>query len=476
MLAVGALAAGVVANIVASRMQPTYVAQARLLVGPINGDKDTLLASGQLARTYGELATSRPVLESVITSSGAPTTVRRLAEDVKTTSNDVNRIVTVSVEDPAPATAAALANAIATRLREISTATSSKDAAALDALRRQPEIAALGTRARAGVQAAAERVLQQNAGRIEVVEPAARPTDSNGPRVALLTILAALAGLIAAAIALYLRAAGTGRAADGERVALPPGLPDLGLVDVPGISSPRTLVVDSRPRSAAAEGYRVLVAKLGLLQQDPAASAIVVVGTEEGWPSAVVAANIAAVLAEARRSVLVIDAGAERASVSGLHRLQRVPGYSELLEQGQGLDGDIDEFATALAPRLRILPQGERPVGLLSEEAARAMLARARRTADLVVIAASPIQRSSAALTWGPVVDGAVLVGGMTRDAERRIHEAAQALSLVRARVFGAVTARRAGWSMRLQRPSTPGGADAEAPGNATDEPTFASR
>src|SRR5215218_1030611 len=345
MLAVGALAAGVIANVVASRMQPTYVAQARLLVGPINGDKDTLLASGQLARTYGELATSRPVLESVITSSGAPTSVRRLAEDVKTTSNDVNRIVTVSVEDPAPATAAALANAIATRLREISTATSSKDAAAL-------------------------------------------------------------AGLIAGAIALYLRAAGTGRAADGERVALPPGLPDLGLVDVPGISSPRTLVVDSRPRSAAAEGYRVLVAKLGLLQQDPAASAIVVVGTEEGWPSAVVAANIAAVLAEARRSVLVIDAGAERASVSGLHRLQRVPGYSELLEQGQGLDGDIDEFATALAPRLRILPQGERPVGLLSEEAARAMLARARRTADLVVIAASPIQRSSAALTWGPVVDG----------------------------------------------------------------------
>ena len=171
MLVVGALAAGVVANIVASRMQPSYAAQARLLVGPINGDKDTLLASGQLARTYAELAKSRPVFESVIKASGVATTVERLAEDVTTTSNDVNRIVTVSVEETDPAAAADLANAIATRLRELSTATSENDSAALDALRRQPEVAALGARARAGVQAAAERVLKQDAGRIEVVEP-----------------------------------------------------------------------------------------------------------------------------------------------------------------------------------------------------------------------------------------------------------------------------------------------------------------
>src|SRR5215208_1836330 len=119
MLVVGALAAGVIANVVASRMQPTYAADARLLVGPINADKDTLLASGQLARTYAELATSRPVLESAITDSGVPTTVRRLTEDVTTTSNDVNRIVTISVEDAGPAAAAALANAIATRLRDL---------------------------------------------------------------------------------------------------------------------------------------------------------------------------------------------------------------------------------------------------------------------------------------------------------------------------------------------------------------------
>ena len=227
MLVVGALAGGVIASVVASRMQPTYVADARLLVGPINGDKDTLLASGQLARTFAELATSRPVLESAITSSAVPTSVPQLTERVTTTSNDVNRIVAISVEDTQPRAAATLANAIATHLRELSTASSEKDAAALDALRRQPEIANLGPRARADVQAAAARVLQQNAGRIEIVEPAEPPADSSGPRVGLLTILGALAGLIVAGIALYLRAVATGRAADTEGVVLPPGAPDL---------------------------------------------------------------------------------------------------------------------------------------------------------------------------------------------------------------------------------------------------------
>lgn len=475
-LLVGALAAGVVANIVASRMQPTYVAQARLLVGPINGDKDTLLASGQLARTYAELATSRPVLQSVIKSSGVPTSVERLTEEVTTTSNDVNRLVTISVEETEPAIAATLANAIATRLRELSTATPEQDAAALDALRRQPEIAALGARARADVQAAAERVLQQDAGRIEIVEPAARPTVSSGPRVGLLTVLAALAGLIVAGIALYVRAAATGRAADREGLVLPPGMPDLGVVDMPRIRSPRALAVRSRPDSAAAERYRVLVAKLGLLQRHPVASAIVVAGTHDEWPGAVVAANVAAVLADARRSVLIIDAGTQRASVSALHGLQRSPGYSELVERPEGLDGAIDARAAGVASRLRIVPRGERPVGLLTEEAARAILDKAREAADVVVIAASPMQQSTAALAWGPVADGTVLVGGLTRDAEHHLQEAAQALSLVGARVLGAVTARRVGWGLPVQLSSTSRRAGTETRESAPDEATFASR
>ena len=302
---------------------------------------------------------------------------------------------------------------------------------------------------------------------------------SSGPRVGLLTVLAALAGLLVAAIAVYLRAAAMGRYTEGEGPALPPGMPDLGLVDLPRRYSPRALAVRTRPDSATAAGYRLLVLKMGLLQQDTSTSAIVVVSAGEGWPAAVVAANVADVLAEAGRSVLIIDAGAERASVTALHRIERSPGYSELVERPQRLDGEIDEFATELAPGLRILPQGQRHVGMLGEETARAMLDRARAAADFVIIAASPMQRSTAALAWGPVADGTVLVGDQARDAEHRIQEAAQALSLVHARVAGAVTARRSGWSLPSlpTGPSAPAGrTGATSAGSAPDEPELASR
>jgi non-specific protein-tyrosine kinase len=174
--------------------------------------------------------------------------------------------------------------------------------------------------------------------------------------------------------------------------------------------------------------------------------------------------------------VLIIDAGTGRASVSALHGFQRFPGYSELVERPEGLDGAIDERAAGVAPRLRIVPRGERPVGLLTEEAARAILDKAREAADVVVISASPMQRSTAALAWGPVADGTVLVGALTRDAEHDIQEAAQALSLVGARVLGAVTARRAGWGVPAQLLSTSGGARTETRETAPDGATFASR
>jgi receptor protein-tyrosine kinase len=474
-LVAGAVAAAMVANIVAARTQPTYDAQARLLVGPINADRDTLLASGQLARTYAELATSRPVLESAIASARASTTAQQLAKHVTTTSNDVNRIVTISVEDTGPQTAATLAEAIAVRLRELSASKSGADIVTLDALRRQPEIASLSPRVRADVQTAANRVLQQTAGRIEIVEPAARPTNSSGPRVGLLTVLAALAGLIVAGIAVYLRALSAGHAGDRDGVVLPRGMPDLGLVEVPRPRSPRALAVLSRPDSVAAERYRLLVAKLGLLRQDPLASAIVVADTEDGWPGAVVAANVAAVLAEAGRSVLVIDAAGGPASVSALHDLEDSSGYSELVRDPDELDGAIGELVRGVAPRLRILPQGRRPVGLLSEELARALLDTARAIADIVVIAAAPMQHSTAALAWGPIADGTVLVGELAPDADHRMEEAAEALSLVHAQVIGGVIARRTGWDVWAQPMFAPDRAAAETRGGAPDEPTSVS-
>ena len=52
-LVLGAVLAGAAAYTIASEAPPTYRGELKLLVGSINGDADTLDASGDLARTAG---------------------------------------------------------------------------------------------------------------------------------------------------------------------------------------------------------------------------------------------------------------------------------------------------------------------------------------------------------------------------------------------------------------------------------------
>ncbi len=102
-----------------SSLTRIYEAEARLLVGPFNTDLNTQRASGQLALTYGELVTSRPMLESVIAELGLTTAVDDLRETVASSPNDVTRILTIRVQDADPAQAAAIANALAAATEEL---------------------------------------------------------------------------------------------------------------------------------------------------------------------------------------------------------------------------------------------------------------------------------------------------------------------------------------------------------------------
>ena len=56
-LIVAAWIAGLTGYLVATTIQPTYEAQVKVLVGPLNTDTDTLRASGLLVQTYAQYVT-----------------------------------------------------------------------------------------------------------------------------------------------------------------------------------------------------------------------------------------------------------------------------------------------------------------------------------------------------------------------------------------------------------------------------------
>jgi len=70
MLIAATVAAAAAGYLTSSRAAPMYEAEVRLLVGPVNTDRDKLRAAGQLAQTYNAFVTSGPVLTATLEKLG----------------------------------------------------------------------------------------------------------------------------------------------------------------------------------------------------------------------------------------------------------------------------------------------------------------------------------------------------------------------------------------------------------------------
>jgi uncharacterized protein involved in exopolysaccharide biosynthesis len=213
LLLAAALAGGLTAWIVASSATKTYEAEAKLLVGPVSGDYPTLQAAGALGRTYAELAHSRRVVAAAARNADIKLTSRQVEKAVSASSNDVTRIVEVRARHQDPEKAAKLAGAVARQLMNLRAKAPIEDVDPVDAIMRDPNLGALKPADLTRVRKAAVHALgSSNAGDIEMIEAPLAPQSAASPRVGLLVILGALAGLLIAGVyALMREGAGGGR-------------------------------------------------------------------------------------------------------------------------------------------------------------------------------------------------------------------------------------------------------------------------
>lgn len=131
----GTLLGAVIAFGVAVIAAPSYTARVTILVTPAstgvpitNGDLQ--LAQG-LTPTFAELATTKTVLDRVISATKVSTDSEHLALDVTTHVPVGTSLLTIGVSNPDPGSAAALANAIATELSTYAAPTGGDASAAL---------------------------------------------------------------------------------------------------------------------------------------------------------------------------------------------------------------------------------------------------------------------------------------------------------------------------------------------------------
>jgi succinoglycan biosynthesis transport protein ExoP len=387
--------------LVANRLPAAYEAEARLLVGPLSSDKDTLSAAGAQARTYAALATTTPMLAATARRSGlgsSAAAVRSKVRDV--TASDVTRLISIRVRDREPARAATIANALAEVLK---------------------------ARAAAGPPV----------GNLHIVESAAAPRTSVGPSASLIVPLAAVAGLLGAfGIVVLVDSLTTAVRTEGDLAAVSP-VAVLGSVNG-ARRGDRPLVMEAEPHSTAAAAYRLLATKISLSNTERPLRSILVLDAHGGHSSGRLAANLAAALAEDGTRVVVIDGG-EQAGVMELFQHEG-KASTEKVQRARPLRiGQLtfDRFRLR-GPRL-IVVQPRKPSEPLYPEQAAETIEHLLTGADLVVLTAPPVDGSASSMVWAHAADATVLVAERDHTKREQMGPAVESLRIAEANVIGTV-------------------------------------
>jgi capsular polysaccharide biosynthesis protein len=397
MIVIAAVAAGVAGYVVASGRAPSYTSRAVLLVGPINTDNaDTLKASGQLAQTYAELASSRPVLDATSRRAGG---VRGLADSVTASASAVTRLLTISVSTRDAALSARIANA---------------EAAVLVAVARQD--AQAPTNAPAAKPATPAKAAPDS-GSLRVVDPADAASSPSGHSALGIALIAAVGGLLGAlGLAVLLDRSGDS-IGDLDELRAVTGAGVLGTIGPAVLAPARGRTVR---RSDEGRRLRLLASKLGAIGER---SLLVVVPDADAAPFT---AHLADALVDTGVRVAVVGGGDEPAGGPA----------AKVLAVGEALASDPADGPSRYVRH----PLGE----ARAPEAARELLDDLLAEADVVLVAAPALQQEPGALMWARVVDGTILALSLERAGRAQLSAVVDNLHLVHARVLGTVVASRA--------------------------------
>ena len=392
----------------ASSVTPVYEADTALLAEARGATVGGHGIASDLVPTYAELVKSVPVLEAAITRLGLPVSPEELAPDVRGESDSETRLLRIRARYRDPSVAVELAEALALELRRF--------------------VHENRPRRRPGEATAAPTV------RLRILERNPNPARVR-PETGLTMEFGAAAGFFAAlAVAMLVEL--RGRRVRDERDLERTGVPVLG-ADGHGRGGPAVSELGPPPRMGL---YELLAARISPSGNGGAPRSLLVLGTQAGDGSAVVALRLAAALAKGGTRVAVLDLGRRREIVrlAGLGgRRPRAAGK----RVGALRHGEVafDRFKVGRS-RLLVLaaPRAAAP-GRTSWEQAEALVGLLHEQADFVVVRAPSLRRSPDALAWARAVDGTALVVRRGRTKRDSVASALESLEHVRTNVIGTV-------------------------------------
>lgn len=463
---------GASAYLFSARQTKLYRATATLIVnqnqsatGITSAD---VQASQQLASTYDSIAISWPVLQAAgkrlglgddSVAIGCPCLLRGGATILTFGAETPvgSQLINVSAVSPSPQTAARGANAVANSLAETVTQSQLGDAGSVEqnvkgqiqalqaaiqktfsdiqSLQAQSQTAGAGQSAAvtalqgqlAQEQSAYSALVTQDeqlilaqaraANVVKLIAPARPPATYFTPRTRLNAGLGSLAGLmLAVTLALVLEYLDdrVQTPVDVERATS--GAPTLGIVErlTPGADSGLTERLVLHPGVSvgrALEAYRLLRSNLEYTFADQPARTFAITSARPGEGKTTTAANIAIVLAQTGKRVLLVDADLRRPALHRLFGLPNTSGFSTLFLLGAPPPAAVSQGTQYEG--LSVLTSGPlppNPAELMSSARMRQIVARLAESAEYVVFDSPPLLAVADGGDIAARVDSVILV------------------------------------------------------------------
>lgn len=278
---------------------------------------------------------------------------------------------------------------------------------------------------------------------IRVIDPAEIPETPIKPKKKLNLLLALITGLMLGVGLAFFFEYLDNTVKTPEEVERYLGLPFLGPVGrfrmEEGRASGNELIVLEQPKSNVAEGLRNIRTNLLFSSPEAARKALMITSTATSEGKTVLAANLAVVLAQTGKRVLLIDADLRKPRINRVFHIDREPGLSNLLIGEATLDSVLRETEVE---NLRVIPAGPippNPSELLGLPTLERLLQEAWEKFDLILFDSPPVMSVTDPLVLASRLDGVILVvkGGYTpRDPIRRV---ISQLSDVNAKMLGVV-------------------------------------
>ncbi|MDF3284679.1 polysaccharide biosynthesis tyrosine autokinase [Gordonia sp. N1V] len=410
---VGALVGALASCFFSLSQTPMYESSAILYVtSGSDGDSQAAyqgsLASQQRVSSYAQLVHSEAVIASALDASGLAMSTADAKKELSSQASTGTVLLTISAKDADPAVAANLTNAIAKSM--------------VDYVRELEQPAGGG----------------QPLAKLTVITPAVESNTAVSPRVYRNTAIGLVLGAIVGVVVALLMVRLDNRIESESSLVEVLDEPVFGVI--PFDTELSGGVMDfSTGGSSTTESFRRLRTNLAFADVDNPARVLLVTSANPNEGKTTIAINVSAALAEAGKSVVLVDGDLRSPSVSSRISVSNAQGISTFL-RGEAEVSDLLQQTTV--PGLDVLSSGPRvpnPSELLGSRKTRDMLSVLAKDYDFVIIDASPILPVSDAALLARYTDGTLLTVGANRCTKWALRGALSQLRLANINVLGAV-------------------------------------